>query len=94
MWSVISRMVNKIQGSLPCRFAGGYGGGCPGANLPWSKGMHSPIRFTIFYAILGILGFGSPWLVVRHQMLRDVTLPEPVSEDEAEAVVDENENKK
>jgi len=31
------------------------------------------MRFTVCYLIAGIVGFGAPFLVIRHQMLRNVT---------------------
>jgi len=40
-------------------------------NLPF--GLDSPMRFTVCYLIAGIVGFGAPFLVIRHQMLRNVT---------------------
>ncbi|XP_023168287.1 uncharacterized protein LOC111597687 [Drosophila hydei] len=64
--------VRKIFAPL-ARHMSGYPGGVPGLNLPFRKGLESPVRFTISWFILGTLGFGAPWLVVRHQLLRNVT---------------------
>ncbi|EDW01810.1 GH21644 [Drosophila grimshawi] len=50
----------------------GYPGGIPGMNLPFRKGIENPMRFTLIYLVLGTLGFGAPFLVIRHQMLRNV----------------------
>ncbi|XP_037823170.1 uncharacterized protein LOC119611592 [Lucilia sericata] len=47
-----------------------YKGGVPGCNLPFRKSMDNPMRFTAFFLLAGIIGFGAPWLVVMHQMLR------------------------
>ncbi|KAH8407543.1 hypothetical protein KR222_005135, partial [Zaprionus bogoriensis] len=54
------------------RLMSGYPGGCPGVNLPFRRGMDNHVRFTIFWTILGTIGFGAPVLVLRHQMLRNV----------------------
>ncbi|XP_030558195.1 uncharacterized protein LOC115760818 [Drosophila novamexicana] len=59
----------------------GHPGGIPGLNLPFRKGLDSPMRFTVFWLVLGTLGFGAPWLVVRHQMLRNVTDDQPPEEE-------------
>ncbi|XP_073844622.1 cytochrome c oxidase subunit 7C-like [Musca autumnalis] len=45
-----------------------YKGGVPGCNLPFK--LDKPYRFTVFYLVAGVIGFGAPWLVVMHQMLR------------------------
>ncbi|KAH8353953.1 hypothetical protein KR067_005946 [Drosophila pandora] len=70
MWSTLRNPVRKICGPLN-RYGHGYPGGCPGANLPFS--LDSPMRFTLFFFIAGVIGFGAPALVFRHQMLRVVT---------------------
>ncbi|XP_034132414.1 cytochrome c oxidase subunit 7C, mitochondrial [Drosophila guanche] len=84
MWSTLRTSVRNICSPLSRSCHHGYSGGCPGVNLPWSKGMHNPMRFTLFWVIIGTVGFGAPWLVVRHQMLRNTggPPPEPKSEEE------------
>ncbi|KRG04233.1 cytochrome c oxidase subunit 7C, mitochondrial [Drosophila mojavensis] len=64
--------VRKLYAPLT-RQMSGYPGGVPGLNLPFRRALENPVRLTISWLILGILGFGAPWLVVRHQMLRNVT---------------------
>ena len=32
--------------------------------------MDNPLRLTAFYLLLGGLGFGAPWLVIMHIMLK------------------------
>ncbi|KAH8367143.1 hypothetical protein KR084_003324 [Drosophila pseudotakahashii] len=70
MWSTLRKPISKFCGPLK-RHGHGDAGGCPGANLPF--GLNSPMRFTLWYLIAGVVGFGAPFLVIRHQMLRNVT---------------------
>ncbi|KMY92658.1 cytochrome c oxidase subunit 7C, mitochondrial [Drosophila simulans] len=70
MWPTLRKPIGKFTGPL-MRYGSGYPGGSPGANLPF--GLDSPMRFTLFYLIAGVVGFGAPFLVIRHQMLRNVT---------------------
>ncbi|XP_017120455.1 cytochrome c oxidase subunit 7C, mitochondrial [Drosophila elegans] len=70
MWSTLRKPVAQFCKPLK-RYGHGYSGGCPGANLPF--GLDSPMRFTVCYLIAGVVGFGAPFLVIRHQMLRNVT---------------------
>ncbi|XP_020800686.1 cytochrome c oxidase subunit 7C, mitochondrial [Drosophila serrata] len=77
MWPAVRNPIRKVSGPLT-RQGHGYSGGCPGNNLPF--GLDTPMRFTLFYTIAGIVGFGAPFLVVRHQMLRNVTDDEPKPE--------------
>ncbi|XP_075148825.1 cytochrome c oxidase subunit 7C, mitochondrial-like [Haematobia irritans] len=52
----------------PTMFVRNYKGGVPGCNLPFK--LDNPYRFTAYYLVAGVIGFGAPWLVVMHQMLR------------------------
>ncbi|XP_039502170.1 cytochrome c oxidase subunit 7C, mitochondrial [Drosophila santomea] len=70
MWPTLRKPIYKFRGPLK-RYGSGYSGGTPGVNLPF--GLDSPMRFSLFYLIAGIVGFGAPFLVIRHQMLRNVT---------------------
>ncbi|KAM7345342.1 cytochrome c oxidase subunit 7C-like [Cochliomyia hominivorax] len=58
--SFVSSLTNKRS----------YKGGIPGCNLPFRKSLDNPMRFTAFFLMAGVIGFGAPWLVVMHQMLR------------------------
>ncbi|KAH8232913.1 hypothetical protein KR026_001776 [Drosophila bipectinata] len=70
MWSTLRNPIRQICAPLK-RYGHGYPGGVPGENLPFS--LDTPMRFTLWYMIAGVLGFGAPFLVFRHQMLRSVT---------------------
>ncbi|XP_017049984.1 cytochrome c oxidase subunit 7C, mitochondrial [Drosophila ficusphila] len=43
-------------------------GGVPGENLPF--GLTNKYRITALFTIGTVLGFGSPFLIVRHQLLK------------------------
>ncbi|XP_059217598.1 cytochrome c oxidase subunit 7C, mitochondrial-like [Stomoxys calcitrans] len=70
MLGIAKQLVNSYPNSLANRaiIVRNYKGGVPGCNLPFK--LDNPYRFTVFYLVAGIIGFGAPWLVVMHQMLR------------------------
>ncbi|XP_034107486.1 cytochrome c oxidase subunit 7C, mitochondrial [Drosophila sulfurigaster albostrigata] len=72
MRNIFSPLVRRMSG---------YPGGVPGLNMPFRRGMESPLRFTFFWLVLGTIGFGAPFLVIRHQMLRNVSDPPPEEKD-------------
>ncbi|KAH8253940.1 hypothetical protein KR032_007823 [Drosophila birchii] len=74
MWPALRQPIRKVSRPL-IRQGHGYAGNEPGNNLPF--GLNSPIRFTLWFTIWGAAGFGSPFLVIRHQMLRNVTDDDP-----------------
>ncbi|XP_065368447.1 cytochrome c oxidase subunit 7C, mitochondrial-like [Calliphora vicina] len=43
-------------------------GGIPGENLPFS--LKNRYRLTALFTTFTVLGFGSPFLIVRHQLLK------------------------
>ncbi|XP_037823166.1 cytochrome c oxidase subunit 7C, mitochondrial [Lucilia sericata] len=43
-------------------------GGIPGENLPFS--LKNRYRITAIFTTFTVLGFGSPFLIVRHQLLK------------------------
>ncbi|XP_030380693.1 uncharacterized protein LOC115628661 [Scaptodrosophila lebanonensis] len=93
MWSIVRASARKMWAASTLARSFGYAGGVPGNNLPWRKGMDNPMRFTLFYLIIGTVGFGAPWLVVRHQMLRNVVDEPPPPEEEPEPPKDEKKKK-
>ncbi|XP_017836051.1 uncharacterized protein LOC108595341 [Drosophila busckii] len=75
-------LLNSVRKlNLPLVRHHGHPGGIPGLNMPFRKGMESPIRFTIFFVVLSVIGFGAPCLVFRHQMMRTVTYEEKPPEE-------------
>ncbi|BFG05929.1 GL11513 [Drosophila persimilis] len=60
--SVIARNFSQSM----VRFSGH--GGVPGENLPF--GLTNKYRITALFTIGCVLGFGSPFLIVRHQLLK------------------------
>ncbi|EDW08701.1 hypothetical protein AWZ03_001824 [Drosophila navojoa] len=46
---------------------GGHGG-IPGENLPFS--LQNKYRITALFTVGCVLGFGAPFLIVRHQLLK------------------------
>ncbi|XP_005191003.1 cytochrome c oxidase subunit 7C, mitochondrial [Musca domestica] len=43
-------------------------GGIPGENLPFS--LKNRYKLTAIFTTFTVLGFGSPFLIVRHQLLK------------------------
>ncbi|XP_013118865.1 cytochrome c oxidase subunit 7C, mitochondrial [Stomoxys calcitrans] len=43
-------------------------GGVPGENLPFS--LNNRYKLTAIFTVFTALGFGSPFLIVRHQLLK------------------------
>ncbi|KAI9583286.1 cytochrome c oxidase subunit 7C, mitochondrial-like [Glossina fuscipes] len=43
-------------------------GGIPGENIPFS--LQNRYRITGVFTVFTVLGFGSPFLIVRHQLLK------------------------
>ncbi|KAH8401253.1 hypothetical protein KR009_004144 [Drosophila setifemur] len=70
MWSLLRNPSRQLR-APQIRYDHGYPGGTPGVNLPF--GLDTPMRFTLCWLIAGVIGFGAPALVLRHQMLRNVT---------------------